>query len=77
MGQSLALIDMEDLRAILSEKVIKNEVWGTKEASKYLNVSIPQLTKQTLAGEIPGVKIGADWKFSSIALFEFVSNQRK
>ncbi|WP_314063537.1 helix-turn-helix domain-containing protein [uncultured Vagococcus sp.] len=77
MGQNLALIDMEDLRAILSEKVIKNEVWGTKEASNYLNVSISHLTKQSLAGNIPCVKIGSEWKYSSIALFEFVSNRGK
>lgn len=72
---NLALVNLDDLRVILSESAIPNETWGTVEAAKFLKISVPTLTKFANSGQIPGVKIGSDWKFSSIALYEFVAKK--
>ena len=72
--QSLALVSLDDLKIILSEKAIKNEVWGSQKAAEYLEVSVTTLHKEATKGVVPGVRIGKDWKFSSIALFELVKN---
>lgn len=73
MPTNLTLVSLEDLKSLLAENEIKNEVWGANQAAKYLGISKPTLFKQANAGVIPGVQIGADWKFSSIALYRFVS----
>lgn len=73
MPQTLTLIDMDDLRVILSEEIIKNEVWETEQAAEYLKTSAPTLLKEAKAGRVPGVQVGLKWKFSSIALYHYVS----
>lgn len=72
MAQNLTLVSLEDLEVLLAKKSIKNEVWSAKQASKFLNCSDTQVKKLANSGEVPGVKLGGDWKFSSIALFELV-----
>ncbi len=73
MPTNLALLSLDDLKVLLAENEIKNEVWDSNQASEYLTISKPTLFKQAAAGVIPGVRIGDDWKFSSIALYRFVS----
>lgn len=73
--QTLVLTTLDDLRVILAENDLKNETWNSKEAAEYLKISITQLHKQTKTGEIPGVQIGADWKYSSIALYRYVARE--
>lgn len=75
MSQTLALVNLEDLRVILSEKAIENEIWGSQEAAEYLGSSASTVNKEAEAGVIPGVKIGKNWKFSSIALYEYVARK--
>lgn len=75
MPQTLALVNLEDLRVILSEKSIKNEVWDSAKASDYLGSSVSTVNKEAEAGIIPGVKVGKNWKFSSIALYEYVARK--
>ena len=70
---NLAIISVDDLKVFVSEQAIKNEVWDTKKAAKYLDVSVETVKKQARNKEIPAVKIGSDWKFSSIALYRFVA----
>ncbi|WP_430606456.1 hypothetical protein IGJ55_002127 [Enterococcus sp. AZ170] len=72
---NLALVNLDDLKVLISEQAIPNKVWGTKQAADFLEISVSTCKKEALSGNIPAVKIGADWKFSSIALFEFVSKR--
>lgn len=74
---NLALVNIEDLKVIMAESEIKNEVWNCEEAAKYLKVSKPTLTREATKGTVPGVKVGSDWRFSSIALYEHVSKNKK
>lgn len=76
MPHTLALINLDDLRVILSEEIIKNEVWGSQEAADYLGSSASTINKEAEAGVIPGVKVGKNWKFSSIALYEYVARKQ-
>lgn len=76
MPTNLTLVSLEDLKVLLAENEIKNEVWDSNQAAGYLGVSKPTLHKQAAAGVVPGVQIGADWKFSSIALYHFVSRRK-
>lgn len=71
--QTLVLVNMDDLRKLLAEKQIKNELWNLDEASEYLKCSRATLAKQAAKGLVPACKVGTDWKFSSIALFHLVS----
>lgn len=73
---NLSLVNLDDLKILMSEQAIPNEVWGTKKAADYLGVSLSTCKKEAAEGNIPAVKIGADWKFSSIALFEHVAKQK-
>lgn len=73
MTQNLALVSMEDLEAFVTKQSIKNEIWGPKKAAEYLECSESHLKKLANKGEVPGHKLGNDWKFSSIALFELIS----
>lgn len=70
--QNLALVSLEDLQAFVTKESIKNEVWGTSEAASFLDCSETQLLKLAKNGTVPGIKLGAEWKFSSIKLFELV-----
>lgn len=72
---NLALVSMDDLKVFMSVHAIKNEVWEVAEAAKFLKVHPKTLKKQAELGKVPGEKIGRDWKFSSIALFELVSKK--
>lgn len=73
---NLALVNLDDLKVLMSEQAIPNEVWGTKQAADFLEISVSTCKKEALSGNIPAVKIGADWKFSSIALFELVAKRK-
>ncbi|WP_288394914.1 helix-turn-helix domain-containing protein [uncultured Vagococcus sp.] len=72
MVQNLALVSLEDLEGFVIKHSIKNEVWKADEAARYLKCSPSQIKKQATEGVVPGVKVGTEWRFSSIALFEFV-----
>lgn len=71
---NLALVNLDDLRVLLAENEIKNEVWNSKKAADYLTTSVPTLLKEVEKGNVPAVRIGKDWKFSSIAMYELVKN---
>lgn len=73
MSTNLALVSLDDLEALVAKQAIKNEVLSTKEAADYLKCSIAQVKKQAAEGTIPAAKVGSEWRFSSIALFEYVS----
>ncbi|MDN6663170.1 MAG: helix-turn-helix domain-containing protein [Tetragenococcus koreensis] len=74
---NLALVDLDDLKVLIAESEVKNEVWNTQQAANYLNVSRATLTRAASKGEVPAVKFGSDWRFSSIALFKYVSNKEQ
>lgn len=69
---NLALLSLGDLKIMLAENEIKNEVWDAKRAAVYLNISQQTLKKEAAKGNIPGTKVGDAWRFSSLALYEFV-----
>lgn len=71
---NLALVNLDDLRVFLVENEIKNEVWNSKKAADYLTTTIPTLLKEVEKGKVPAVRIGKDWKFSSIAMYELIKN---
>lgn len=71
---NLALVNLDDLRVLLAENEIKNEVWNSKKTADYLTTSVPTLLKEVEKGNVPAVRIGKDWKFSSIAMYELVRN---
>lgn len=73
--QELALVSLDDLKVLLSEKAIPNETWNSKQAADYLEITLPTLFKETKAGKIPGVKIASEWKFNSIALYCLVAKR--
>lgn len=75
MPQTLTLVSLDDLRVILSERAIKNEIWGSQEAADYLKSSASTVNKEAEAGVLPAVKVGKNWKFSSIALYEYVARK--
>ncbi|WHA08823.1 helix-turn-helix domain-containing protein [Enterococcus montenegrensis] len=75
--QTLALLDLNDLKILMAENTIKNEVWDSAKAADYLDISKPTLFAQAKIGKIPGIQIGNDWKFSSIALYEYVAKKTK
>lgn len=77
MSQTLVLVDLEDLKALLAESEIKNEVWDTQEAARYLKCTPQTVSRYAKAGKIPGEQIGTEWKFSSIALYQLVSKNKK
>lgn len=76
MGTNLALVSLDDLELLVAKQSIKNEVWKAEEAAKYLKCSQSQIKKQATEGVVPGVKVGTEWRFSSIALFEYVSKSK-
>lgn len=71
---TLALVNKEDLKLLLAESSIPNEIWNSKKAAEYLTTTIPTLLKAVDDGVVPAVRIGKDWKFSSIAMYELVKN---
>lgn len=75
MAQTLVLVDLKDLEVLLAKSKIKNETWESQQAADYLETSIPTLHARAKSGEVPGVKIGDKWKFSSIALFCLVAKE--
>ncbi|MFG5564216.1 excisionase [Enterococcus faecalis] len=72
---NLALLSLDDLKLLLAEKSIPNEIWNSKQAADFLTTSVPTLLKEVELGNIPGVRIGKDWKFSSLALYEYVARK--
>lgn len=71
---NLALLNLDDLRILLAENSIPNETWNSKKAADYLTTTIPTLLKEVEKGNVPAVRIGKDWKFSSIALYQLLLN---
>lgn len=70
---NLTLVNLDDLKVLLAENEIKNEVWESKKAADYLDISVPTLHKLAEDGEVPGKKLGKNWKFSSIALYQYIN----
>ena len=73
---NLTLVNQDDLKVLLSEQAIPNEVWGTKQAADYLEISLVTCKREAADGLTPAVKVGKDWKISSIALFEHVARRK-
>lgn len=72
---NLTLVSMDDLHVLLSEKAIKNEILDISQAAEYLKVTETTTRKQAELGLVPGRKIGREWRFSSIALYEYVAKK--
>jgi len=70
--EQLTLVKIDDLKALLAELKIKNEVWDTKQAAEYLKTTTRMLTKDAESGKIPAAKVGREWRFSSIALYQYL-----
>lgn len=70
--QNLALVNLDDLKILLAENSIPNETWNTKQAAEYLTTSASTLLKEVENGKVPAVRIGKDWKFSSIAMYRLL-----
>ncbi|HAQ7554490.1 excisionase family DNA-binding protein [Enterococcus faecium] len=70
--EQLALVNLSALKASLAESEIANEVWDTKQAAEYLKTTTRTLTKDAESGKIPAVKVGREWRFSSIALYQYL-----
>ena len=75
--QQIVQASLEDLQILLAENEIKNEVWEMPHAAAFLKVHPDTVRKYAKEGSIPGVKIGTDWRFSSIALYEYVARKNK
>lgn len=71
---NLALVNLDDLRFILSENAIPNETWNSKKTADFFTTTIPTLLKEVEKGTVPAVRMGKDWKFSSIAMHELLRN---
>lgn len=71
---NLALVNLDDLKILIAENAIPNEVWNSKKTADYLNTTVNTLLKAVEEGIVPGVLIGNAWKFSSIAMYELVKN---
>ncbi|WP_407960701.1 excisionase family DNA-binding protein [Enterococcus faecium] len=67
-----SLVNLSDLKASLAESEIANEVWDTKQAAEYLKTTTRTLTKDAESGKIPAAKVGREWRFSSIALYQYL-----
>ena len=74
---NLALVNLDDLKIVLAENELKNEIWEPDEAARFLKISVSHLKAQARKGEVPGQKIGDVWRFSSIALYEYVAHKTK
>lgn len=72
---NLTLVSMDDLRIMLSEKTIKNEVWDASQAAEFLKTTEQTVRKEAESGILPGAKVGRAWRFSSIALYEYLSKR--
>ena len=72
---NLALVNLDDLKILLAENELKNEIWETEKAAEYLKISVSHLKAQARSGVIPGQKIGDGWRFSSIALYKLVAKE--
>ncbi|WP_314578577.1 helix-turn-helix domain-containing protein [Enterococcus gilvus] len=72
---NLALVNLDDLKILLAENELKNEVWETEQAAEFLKISVSHLKAQARAGVVPGQKLGDGWRFSSIALYKLVAKE--
>ncbi|MDU1888434.1 MAG: helix-turn-helix domain-containing protein [Enterococcus faecalis] len=70
--ETLALVSLDDLKIFIAENSIPNETWNTKQAADYLTTSVQTLLKEVEKGTVPAVRIGKDWKFSSIAMYRLL-----
>lgn len=50
--KNLALVNLDDLKVLLSEHSIKNEVWNSKQAAEFLTVSVPTWHKEAESGNV-------------------------
>lgn len=55
---------------------IQKEILNLDEAAAYLGVSTKTFTKVLHEGEMPGRKVGREWKFSRRALEAWIANAR-
>lgn len=58
-------------------KVNKKEVMSPKEAAKYLGISKVTLYKLLKNGEIPGRRLGYQWRMSKAALDKFLAGGKE
>jgi len=55
----------------------KKEVMSPKEAAEYLGISKVTLYKLLKNGEIPGRRLGYQWRISKAALDKFLKGEKK
>jgi len=55
----------------------KKEVMSPKEVAEYLGISKVTLYKLLKNGEIPGRRLGYQWRISKAALDEFLKGEKK
>ena len=53
---------------------MSQDVLNLEEAAKYLKVAAVTLGRQVRAGEVPGRKVGNQWRFSREALGKWLQN---
>lgn len=75
--QNLALVNLDELRMLVAESQIKNETWDVVKAAKYFDVSPQTIRKEAELGNLPARKVGREWKFSSIALYKFLTHRNE
>ncbi|MDT2751502.1 helix-turn-helix domain-containing protein [Enterococcus thailandicus] len=75
--EQLILVNLTDLKVLLSESTIKNEVWNTKQAAAYLKTTTRTVSKDAESGKIPAAKVGREWRFSSIALYQYLNSKNR
>lgn len=78
----LVLVDLDELRKVFREASEVNsstevDVWFTKEAAAFLRTSPSEVDEMASRGELPGRRIKGRWRFSSIALSEWLENRNK
>ncbi|EPH99653.1 DNA binding domain, excisionase family [Enterococcus faecalis 13-SD-W-01] len=78
---NLALVDLDDLREILREassisSTAEADVWFTKEAAAFLRTSPTEVDEMASRGELPGRRIKGRWRFSSVALNEWLEYRK-
>ena len=63
-------------RRTTPEPMLDREILNIDGAAALLGVSIKTFSKVLREGEVPGRKVGREWKFSRTALIEWVGSSR-
>jgi excisionase family DNA binding protein len=59
------------------EKRDEKEIMTAKELAKYLSFSKNWVYRQVEAGEIPGVRLGGNWRFKKSIIDKWLENKLK